>query len=147
MEESISWGQNSTLSVSSCCTLLEKHQQISGNSFKHSKNLHTMQENNKWNLSEYLNYTVCLCSFLRSPLEIKSKREKKIFFSPFGKYLQFYSLGVIDFSGKKKCDFSVRRWTRSCGFTQSSIMLFCYIEIHNVFTVLVICFVNDQKLR
>lgn len=80
MEESVSWGQNSSLSVSSCCTLLEKHQQISGNSFKHSKNLHTMQEDNKGNLSEYLNYTVCLCSFFRNHLEIKSKREKKNLF-------------------------------------------------------------------
>lgn len=53
----------------------------------------------------------------------------------------------IDFSGKKKCDFSVRIWTSNCGFIQSSIVLFCYEEIHNAFTVLVICFVNDQKLR
>lgn len=105
------------------------------------------------------NYAVCLCSsvasateiyavdFFKSPLKIKSKREKYNF-SPVWKVFAALFLvcdQMIDFSGKNKCDFSVRIWTSSCGFTHSSIMLFCYEEIHSAFTVLVICFVNDQK--
>jgi len=51
----------------------------------------------------------------------------------------------MDFSDKKKINFSVRIWTSSCGFIQSSILLFCCEEIHNAFTVLVNCFISDQK--
>lgn len=51
----------------------------------------------------------------------------------------------MDFSGKKRCNFSMRIWTSSCVFIQSSILVFCYEEIHNVFTVLDNCFVTEKK--
>lgn len=107
------------------------------------------------------NYAVCLCSsvasataiysadFFKSPLDLKSKREKYNFIPVWKGFAVVFLMcdQVIDFSGKKKRDFSVRIWTRSCGFTHSCIMLFCYEEIYNAFAVLVICFVNDQKSR
>lgn len=51
----------------------------------------------------------------------------------------------MDFSGEKKCNFSVEYGRAVVLFIQSSILLFCHEEIHNAFTVLVNCSVSDQK--